>query len=639
MGTASSSPIRRTRKAIRRTLAVRLLLLTVAALEIGRRGLPASITRRIEDSLSSDLLCTEIGRTTITPSRGIEIRDVAVYAKGVPGPALIRARRARIVMRPKRSLNPAEWIEAVTVNDAQINPFPYRDARTDRARLPSAGPDVPEIASLPIDILRADLLGIPIRNLHADISVHGGVLSATDLSLDVAPYHAPSEPVEGECHLTLSEGTIEGRLSGKADLGRVVPLLKAVNVRFVARIAERFDFSTFPATAAFQFSYTPGGSRELLFQASAESCSYRGVKLLRGHGTVKVGGARGWEHVEVGALELVRTEGTARGHLRYDIPARRLEMAGRSTLDLEALADIVGVLNTGQLDGLKPGAPFDISADGAMVFGESRSTEIHGHIECAAIEAHRIPLQNAAADYTVGNATSRLEHVTAALCGGTAEGGVIFSRDDEGLWHYAAHTDIRGARFGDLCDAITGDANAFGGSLTGSLALQAPLSREHTRAATGQGRVNIDEADLFRLPIFAGMTGFMARTIPGVDSLVTQSDASFNFSIDNGKLHTDDIGVEGGVFSLIGKGDYHFTDELDFAIQLRLLKQKTLGGRVLKVLTFPISKLFEFKLTGSRADPEWFPVNFSMRSAADDDDDDDQQPVVIETPIKTEPHK
>ena len=26
---------------------------------------------------------------------GIEIRDVAVYAKGVPGPALIRARRAR----------------------------------------------------------------------------------------------------------------------------------------------------------------------------------------------------------------------------------------------------------------------------------------------------------------------------------------------------------------------------------------------------------------------------------------------------------------------------------------------------------------------------------------------------------------
>jgi hypothetical protein len=31
----------------------------------------------------------------------------------------------------------------------------------------------------------------------------------------------------------------------------------------------------------------------------------------------------------------------------------------------------------------------------------------------------------------------------------------------------------------------------------------------------------------------------------------------------------------------------------------------------LRTLTYPISKLFEFKLAGTVSEPQWYPVNFS----------------------------
>lgn len=616
MGPRSPSRWRLARRTVRRCVIVSLLLICVTALEIGRRGLPPAITHRIEALLSSDLLCTEIGRTTVTLGRGIEIRDVAVYAKRVTGPALLRARRARIALRPRRSATPAAWIESVTIHDARIHPFPYAPDRALTPRSAVRIPDVPEVTLIPFHILRADVLGTGARDIRANISVEGRILSVTEISLNVAAPHEPAEQITGECHLTLDVGTIEGRLNGAVDLGRLVPLLTSLRARFVAQLVDRFDFSTFPAAAGVQFTYTPHGPRQIHFQAKAQAFRYREVPLLEGHATVTVGGSNAWERVDVGALEVTRQEGSARGQLRYLFGAHRLEVSGHSTLDPHAVARIINVLNEGQLADVSfDGGGCELSAAGALTFGAARRIDVRGRIRSPALSIRGIPLRNAAADFTVGVGTARLDHVTATLCGGTAEGEVSFSRKDPALnsWHYAARAAVKEARFGDLCQLISHTPNTFGGTLSGDLTLRAPIGAEHSNRVKGAGHVSVREGDLFRLPIFAGMTDVMARYVPGVESLVSQSDASMAFVIGQGGLHTDDLSVEGGVFSLVGKGDYYFTDELDFAIQVRLLKQKTLGGRVLKVLTFPISKLFEFRVTGSRKDTEWYPENFSLR--------------------------
>ena len=42
------------------------------------------------------------------------------------------------------------------------------------------------------------------------------------------------------------------------------------------------------------------------------------------------------------------------------------------------------------------------------------------------------------------------------------------------------------------------------------------------------------------------------------------------------------------------------------------MKEHSLVSKLVRVLTYPISKLFEFRLRGPLDDPKWYPVNFSL---------------------------
>jgi hypothetical protein len=50
---------------------------------------------------------------------------------------------------------------------------------------------------------------------------------------------------------------------------------------------------------------------------------------------------------------------------------------------------------------------------------------------------------------------------------------------------------------------------------------------------------------------------------------------------------------------------------MDFHVRVKLMKDNNVVARLVRVLTFPISKLFEFRLRGTLDDPHWYPVNFS----------------------------
>ena len=52
--------------------------------------------------------------------------------------------------------------------------------------------------------------------------------------------------------------------------------------------------------------------------------------------------------------------------------------------------------------------------------------------------------------------------------------------------------------------------------------------------------------------------------------------------------------------------------DINFDVQVKLLKGHNLGSKFFRALTYPISKLFEFKVRGPISDPNWYPENFSF---------------------------
>jgi hypothetical protein len=153
--------------------------------------------------------------------------------------------------------------------------------------------------------------------------------------------------------------------------------------------------------------------------------------------------------------------------------------------------------------------------------------------------------------------------------------------------------------------------NARAGLVSGDIQLNGPTHGRTIEHLSGEGHVTIRDGVIHRMKLFAGLTDYLSRTIPGISSLVNQSSGSMDFTIRDSVLHTDNLLLEGDIFSISGRGTYNIaTDKLEFTIRANIFKQKTIAGRITRLVTLPFTRLLlEFKVFGSLENPDWSYVN------------------------------
>jgi hypothetical protein len=137
------------------------------------------------------------------------------------------------------------------------------------------------------------------------------------------------------------------------------------------------------------------------------------------------------------------------------------------------------------------------------------------------------------------------------------------------------------------------------------------LSSNALDTLTARGRMSVDDGRIFQLPVFGGLTGMLSKIIPGLDFVIAQSDMSAEFTVQDRTVSSDKINIDGDVLSLAAKGSSTFDGELDYAIQVKLMSEHSVVAKLIRAITWPISKLMEFRLKGTREDPDWYPINFS----------------------------
>jgi hypothetical protein len=147
--------------------------------------------------------------------------------------------------------------------------------------------------------------------------------------------------------------------------------------------------------------------------------------------------------------------------------------------------------------------------------------------------------------------------------------------------------------------------------LSGRLSGVAGGDGDPLRNLQGAGILRFREGRLFRVPLFAPLSDFLSRLIPGLNPEASLTDASADWRLEDGKVRSDSIVVGGDVVNLSGHGAFALTNSLAFDVQVKLMKTDSLLGKAVRALTLPVSKLFEFRLRGTAEHPYWYPVNFS----------------------------
>jgi uncharacterized protein involved in outer membrane biogenesis len=283
-----------------------------------------------------------------------------------------------------------------------------------------------------------------------------------------------------------------------------------------------------------------------------------------------------------------------------------------STTSLSNALAVADVLNDGTLDCLQPETPPVITIDGVLAVNPAHAAtnRIDGTIAFGKGRFFDIPLRKAFTEFHVrGERIDFTDAVASMPRGGKINGeGYIsfpgFREDDASFNMTIDGSDIS---LNDALDVLGITSGEMRGKISGTVEFGGPLTTALVSQVNGKASISLKNGHLARLNMFAGLTDYLARNIPGVSSLVDQSNAEIECSISNGVIRASRIHISGDVFSISGKGTYSMPeDKLDITARVRIFKNDSIIGKITTPITWTFSKLLmEFKVSGSLDNPKW----------------------------------
>ena len=353
---------------------------------------------------------------------------------------------------------------------------------------------------------------------------------------------------------------------------------------------------------------------------------YNGVPLKRADGTVDVRvfvrdtyqNAR----IEVGSSErplaVSIADGTSmKGTIVYentnDVGYVDFDVASHTSLS-NALA-VADVMNDGTLDCIVPETVPDITLKGRLAVDPRYAAlnDLHGTLAFERGSVLSIPLRDASGEFHLKGCDVMFTNVTAkSTRGGSLSGNGRISIPDFKQDNAKFKVDItcRDVPLTDVAETFKVDLGDRYGRVDANVSFSGPIASNAVSRLSGEGHVTSRDGHLAQMKIFAGLTEYLARHVPGIAGLVNQSHGSIDFAITNGVFSTSNLRVEGEIFSIQAHGSYDIPkDSLDFTARVTLTKNESFLGKLATPITWPFANLsrmlLDFKIQGPIDNPSW----------------------------------
>ena len=303
-------------------------------------------------------------------------------------------------------------------------------------------------------------------------------------------------------------------------------------------------------------------------------------------------------------LHIARNEGVGTGSFTYDFKKHEVRVSNiRSSLNPAEIIFWIDPKVSKTVAPYKFRRPPNVTANGVYQFRGGKNTRLDINVDGAngmdyVFLGKTLPFDRVSARLLFTHDRLQITDVRGALLAGTLRGNTDISqaRNDP---RYRASVSVSDINFPLLTDLYYNYKTAHG-LLNGTYDFTGLGS--DPRTMRGHGKVEVNNGDVFAIPIFGPLSGILNLIVPGSGYSIAHK-ASADFKVENGIIHTDDFEAAGSLFSMLGHGDVHFLDDkLDFSMRLNM---KGPG-----VLLTPMYKLFEYAGEGSLKKPDWHPKVF-----------------------------
>jgi hypothetical protein len=590
--------------------AVCVCVVLFIVLSVAEIPLPARMIDAITARLSTDCTTVHVERATVSLRQGLVLNTAQIRINLATNDLFVQAQEVRcdLSVRPGRPL--AEWLDGV------------RFIRPEAVFLPPAmprGADTPEpgrwlrqmrLSRVFVELEDPVFRGIAPARVTADLSLNAASLVLENMRAEWRT--AGSESIAGSARLNLESGQVELKASGRLSARTIRPILVLAACRSGLHYCDRITSPELPLAVSCDLLLTPD-VQTLRFDIQAQALSWNDIALTHvacGIVAVNPGTPNEWR-VTLAPLQAATTNGSARATLVYEEATGLLQVDAQSEMPTRELFGLIELFQNGVLDRVAFGGVPRLTVSGTIDADSKRLLpyDLKGTIHTPRLTLYGLPLAQTTCDFTVRNQYNvAFDNLLAKLAnGGDLSGRFSFdlTRDTPEM-PYRAELTLADATLRDLLRPLN-TTNLWEGGVSGAVTLSGTLATNPVASLSGNGSFSLAGAVLSRVPLFAGLTEYMARNIPGVDLLVSQSDASFSFQADAGEVTSSDMLVEGDIFSMLGKGTYNLIrDDLNVTVRANIFRKDSIAGRVTRIISLPFNRLLlEFHVNGPASQPRW----------------------------------
>ncbi|MFA7174996.1 MAG: AsmA-like C-terminal region-containing protein [Kiritimatiellia bacterium] len=598
-------------------IALILACIAIALLYILEHGLPRSTVDKIAKKLSSDEVIVDIGRVNFNLKTGLHLHNVKAYPRRIASESFGSVEDIALKFSLSPNVAHTQRLESVTLKNVNSPHHPRKILRRLAAMSPKdkdkekPRKPIPTLAPFDLIIKDSHIVGFKARRAIASMALCDPVISFDNIVLEW-PDTSCKMQLTGHIEIDLDSEILDGTVSGEAFPENVTGFLQELGTRVVLRELSRFSEIIEPIKVGCGFDVDlKNNDFSLAIDLDLAACAYRGVPLRYAKGKIKAWETNGIVQVDLQELRTENADGKLEGSLFYDETDESLKINALSTMRHKDVTTIIDILTYDELGPLICDQPPVVTAAGIVAVATNApiTHNLSGRIKIGIASIFKLNVQQADCTYSVvGNKAILTDIKATTPSGGAVTGSAVFSIPPE---HELPASINAQASFNkvDLSDlaGLFSITNSKVGECSGNLTLSSVLGTNQLHTLNGEGDFKIDKGKLNQLRLFAGLTDYMSRNIPGVASLINQSECTLRFTIKDGLLSTDNFNIEGDVFNINGKGTYDIPkDHLDLTVHVALFRRDSIAGKLSRLVTFPFKKLLlEFKVYGTSEDPQW----------------------------------
>jgi hypothetical protein len=199
-----------------------------------------------------------------------------------------------------------------------------------------------------------------------------------------------------------------------------------------------------------------------------------------------------------------------------------------------------------------------------------------------------------------------LTNVLADFYGGNARGNAQFD------FHPRQGTDIRfSARTTNtVLQLLMSDLVSHTNHLEGKLNADLHVTRANSidlATVNGYGQLDLRDGLIWDIPLFGILSDVLNGVAPGLGNTRAKA-ATCSFAITNGVVRSDDLDIRSSPFRLQYRGTVDLHGQVNAKVEAELLRDMWVVGPIVSTVFWPVTKIFEYKVSGSLAEPKMDPV-------------------------------